>query len=112
MSAKIVTIQRPDGLWSPGLLDTPNYDLPEVSGSSFFVYALAYGINHHQLDAKTYRPVVDKAWKALVSNIYADGRLGSIQPVGAAPGAFSAGSSYAFGTGAFMMAGSEVAKLK
>jgi len=112
MSAKIITIQRPDGLWSPGLLDTPNYELPEVSGSAFFVYALAYGINHRQLDAKTYRPVVDKAWKSLVSNIYADGRLGSIQPVGAAPGAFSAGSSYAFGTGAFMMAGSEVAKLR
>lgn len=112
MSAKIITIRRPDGLWSPGLLDTPNYDLSEVSGSAFFVYALAYGINHGQLDAKTYRPVVDKAWKALIGNIYADGRLGSIQPVGAAPGAFSAGSSYAFGTGAFMMAGSEVAKLK
>ena len=111
MSAKIITLQRPDGLWSPGLLDTPAYPLPEVSGSSFFVYALAWGINHHQLDAKTYRPVVDKAWKGLIANIYADGRLGSIQPVGAAPGAFTAASSYAFGTGAFLMAGSEVARL-
>ena len=111
MSAKVITLERPDGLWSPGLLDTPSYPLPEVSGSAFFVYALAWGINHHQLDPKTYRPVVERAWKALVGNIYADGRLGSIQPVGAAPGAFTAGSSYAFGTGAFLMAGSEVVKL-
>ena len=111
MSAAIARLQRPDGLWSPGLLDTPAYPLPEVSGSAFFVYALAWGINHHQLDAKTYRPVIDKAWKGLVANIYADGRLGSIQPVGAAPGAFTAASSYAFGTGAFLMAASEVAQL-
>jgi unsaturated rhamnogalacturonyl hydrolase len=111
MSQSIVPLERPDGLWSPGLLDTANYSLPEVSGSSFFVYALAWGINHHLLDEKTYRPVVDRAWKGLVDNVYADGRLGSIQPVGAAPGAFTAGSSYAFGTGAFMMAGSELLKL-
>jgi unsaturated rhamnogalacturonyl hydrolase len=111
MSQSIVPLERPDGLWSPGLLDTANYSLSEVSGSSFFVYALAWGINHHLLDEKTYRPVVDRAWKGLVDNVYADGRLGSIQPVGAAPGAFTAGSSYAFGTGAFMMAGSELLKL-
>jgi unsaturated rhamnogalacturonyl hydrolase len=111
MSQRIVPLERPDGLWSPGLLDTANYSLPEVSGSSFFVYALAWGINHHLLDEKTYRPIVDRSWKGLVDNIYADGRLGSIQPVGAAPGAFTAGSSYAFGTGAFLMAGSEVLKL-
>jgi unsaturated rhamnogalacturonyl hydrolase len=111
MSQRVVALERPDGLWSPGLLDTANYPLPEVSGSSFFVYALAWGINHRLLDEKTYRPVVDHAWKGLVENIYADGRLGSIQPVGAAPGAFTAGSSYVFGTGAFLMAGSEVVKL-
>ena len=113
MAAKVATLVRPDGLWSPGLLDTPDYALPEVSGSAFFVYAMAWGINHHELDAKTYRPIVEKAWKAMVTeHIYADGRLGSIQPVGAAPGAFTATSSYVFGTGAFMMAGSEVEKLR
>ena len=112
MSARLVTLQRPDGLWSPGLLDTPNYELGEVSGSAFIVYGMAWGINHGQLDARTYRPIVEKAWKGLVANIYADGRLGSIQPIGAAPGAFTAGTSYVFGTGAFMMAGEEVARLR
>jgi hypothetical protein len=45
-----------------------------------------------------------------VQHIYADGRLGCIQPVGAAPGAYTAGASYVFGTGAFLMAGSEMTK--
>lgn len=112
MAAEVVKLQRPDGLWSPGLLDTPDYPLPEVSGSAFFVYSLAWGINHHELDAQTYRPVVERAWKAIVTqHIYADGRLGSIQPVGAAPGAFRAGSSFVYGTGAFLMAGSELEQL-
>ena len=35
-------------------------------------------------------------------------RLGSIHPVGAAPGAFTPASSYAFGVGAFLLAGTEV----
>ncbi len=111
MATKVATLQRPDGLWSPGMLDTPDYPLPEVSGSSFFVYAMAWGIDHRLLPADNYRPVVDRAWRRLVQNIYADGRLGSIQPVGAAPGAFTAASSYAFGVGAFLLAGSEVGKL-
>lgn len=112
MAAEVIKLQRPDGLWSPGLLDNADYSLPEVSGSAFFVYALAWGIDHHELDAHTYRPVVDRAWKALVTqHIYADGRLGCIQPVGAAPGAFTEGSSYVYGVGAFLMAGSEIDKL-
>ncbi|WP_213806288.1 glycoside hydrolase family 88 protein [Granulicella sp. dw_53] len=108
MSEKIATLQGEDGLWRPGLLDAEHYPLPEDSGSAFFVYAMAWGINHHVLDEAKYGPIVAKAWKGLISHIYQDGRLGAIQPVGAAPGAFIASSSYVFGTGAFMMAGSEL----
>jgi len=43
--------------------------------------------------------------------VYEDGRLGSMQPIGAAPGAFTETSSYVYGTGAFMLAGSEVYRL-
>jgi hypothetical protein len=41
---------------------------------------------------------------------HADGRLGSMQPVGEAPGHYEAGSSYVFGVGAFLLAGSELAR--
>jgi rhamnogalacturonyl hydrolase YesR len=111
MAARLKSIQSPDGLWRPGLLDAPSYPLPEVSGSAFYVYAMAWGINHGILDRAAYLPAVRKGWAGLVSHIYADGRLGSIQPIGSAPDAFKPQSSYVYGVGAFLMAGSEVRKL-
>jgi len=111
MAASVAAIQSPDGLWRAGLLDADSYPLPEVSGSAFFTYAIAYGINEHILDRKKYLPVVEKSWAGMVSHIYADGRLGSIQPIGAAPDAFKASSSYVYGVGGFLLAGSELDRL-
>lgn len=111
MAQALVPLQGSDGLWRPGLLDAEAYPLPENSGSAFFTYALAYGINEGILDRKTYLPVIEKAWAGLLSHIYEDGRLGCIQPVGAAPGKFTPASSYVFGVGAFMFAGSELERL-
>jgi rhamnogalacturonyl hydrolase YesR len=111
MAAEVAALQGEDGLWRPGLLNANAYPLPENSGSAFYTYALAYGINHNLLDRRKYRPVVEKAWKGLVSHIYADGRLGCIQPIGAAPGQYTATSSYVFGVGAYLLAGSEVYQL-
>lgn len=108
MAEKIRSLQSDDGLWRPGLLDAADYPYAEVSGSSFFVYALAWGVHHGLLDKGEYRPVVERGWGGLVKHIYANGRLGSIQPIGAAPGAYTPGSSYVFGVGAFLLAGSEV----
>lgn len=111
MAAKIASIQGTDGLWRPGLLNPAAYRLPEISGSAFYTYALAYGINAGILDRKQYLPVVKKAWGGMLAHIYADGRLGCIQPVGAAPGDYPPAASYVFGTGAFLLAGSEVYRL-
>ena len=111
MAAELRTLQGADGLWRPGLLDAAHYPYPEVSGSAFYVYALAWGMRNGILDHATYRPVVARGWAGLVSHIYKDGRLGSIQPIGAAPDAYSPSSSYVFGVGAFLLAGSEVAEL-
>jgi unsaturated rhamnogalacturonyl hydrolase len=111
MAAEIASLQGEDGLWRPGLLDAADYPNPEISGSSFFVYATAWGINHHLLKKSIYLPVVKRGWQGLVKHIYADGRLGDIQPIGAAPGAYTPSSSYVFGTGAFLLAGSEIEHL-
>jgi unsaturated rhamnogalacturonyl hydrolase len=111
MAATIASIQGDDGLWRPGLLDATAYPNPEVSGSSFFIYAMAWGIEHQVLNRKVYLPVVERGWRGLVKHIYADGRLGDVQPVGAAPGAYTPSSSYVFGTGAFLLAGSEVEQI-
>lgn len=111
MAEKIRSLQSEDGLWRPGLLDAIDYPYPEISGSSFFVYAMSWGVHHGLLDKAQYRPAVEKGWGGLLNHIYADGRLGSIQPIGAAPGAYTPGSSYVFGVGAFLLAGSEVNQL-
>jgi rhamnogalacturonyl hydrolase YesR len=108
MAAEMISIQGADGLWRPGLLDAGEYPLPEISGSAFITYALAYGVNEGILDKATYWPAVQKAWAGMLTHVYADGRLGSIQPVGGAPGAFSETSSYVYGVGAYLLAGSEI----
>jgi unsaturated rhamnogalacturonyl hydrolase len=108
MAARIAAIQGKDGLWRSGLLDPGAYDLPEVSGSAFFTYSLAWGINQGILDRKTYEPVVKKAWAGMLGHVYADGRLGSIQPIDGQPGKFKASASYVYGVGGFLLAASEV----
>ena len=111
MAAEIAAIQSPDGLWRTGLLDPSAYRLPEISGSAFFTYAIAYGINEHILDREKFLPVVQKAWAGMLTHIYADGRLGSIQPVGERPGEFKPSASYVYGVGGFLEAGSELDRL-
>ncbi|UWZ84480.1 glycoside hydrolase family 88/105 protein [Occallatibacter riparius] len=108
MAAAVIKVQGADGLWRPGLLDPDSYPLPEISGSAFITYALAYGVNHKLLPAATYSPVIHKAWAGMLKHIFADGRLGCIQPVGAAPAPLSQTSSYVYGVGAFLIAGSEM----
>jgi len=111
MASKIAAIQSKDGLWRAGLLDPDSYALPEISGSAFFAYSLAWGINEGILDRKTYEPVVMRAWAGMLSHIYADGRLGCIQPIDAQPGAFKASASSVYGVGGFLLAGSEIDRM-
>ncbi len=47
----------------------------------------------------------------MLQHVYADGRLGCIQPIGGAPGVFGPTSSYVYGVGAFLLAGSELDRL-
>jgi unsaturated rhamnogalacturonyl hydrolase len=111
MAAEVASIQGQDGLWRSGLLDPESYSLPEISGSAFFTYAIAYGINEHILDRNKYLPVIERSWTGMLSHIYADGRLGSIQPIDGQPGIFKPSASYVYGVGGFLLAGAELEKL-
>ncbi len=111
MAKAVAALQGADGLWRPGLLDAAAYPLPEVSGSAFFTCALAWGVRTGLLDRKEYLPVVKRAWTGLLAHIYQDGRLGSIQPIGAAPDQYGVSASYVYGVGAFLLAGSEAHNL-
>jgi len=112
MAAEIISIQQEDGLWRASLLDPESYPGGEASGSGFYCYALAWGINNGILDKETYLPAVEKAWVGLNGLIQPDGHVGWCQPIGADPKKnFEANSWEVYGTGAFLLAGSEVIKL-
>jgi unsaturated rhamnogalacturonyl hydrolase len=108
MAERIAALQPSDGVWRASLLDPASYPNPEISGTAFFTYGLAWGIHHGLLDRKKYLPIVEKSWQGMLTHIYADGRLGSIQPIGGEPGKFKPSSSYVYGVGAFLLAGSEL----
>ena len=111
MAAKILTCQQPDGLWSASLLDPESYPLKETSGSGFYTYALAWGVNQGLLDRAQFEPAVRKAWAALVGCVDADGKLTHVQPIGADPKKFAEDSTEVYGVGAFLLAGSEVYRM-
>ena len=56
--------------------------------------------------------MVLKAWKAIAACQKEDGKVGRVQNIGANPMPANAESWQNFGTGAFLMAGSEMLKLK
>jgi unsaturated rhamnogalacturonyl hydrolase len=112
MAAAVTALQdRQSGLWHSDLLDATDFPQPETSGSALITFALAWGVNHGVLNRAIYTPVIAKAWRGLVSQIYADGRLGNIQQTGAAPAHYLPSSSYTYGVGAFLLAGSQVEEL-
>lgn len=113
MSARLKDLQQPDGMWRASLLDPDSYPGGEVSGTGFDCYAIAWGINNGVLDKATYLPVVEKAWIGLNKCVQKDGHVGWVQPIGADPKKnFNADSWEVYGSGAFLLAGSEVIKLK
>jgi unsaturated rhamnogalacturonyl hydrolase len=113
MAGRIVELQQEDGLWRASLLDPASYPGGEGSGSGFYCYALAWGINKGLLEKDKYLPAVRKAWAALNTLVSPEGRVGWVQPIGADPQKnFSAESWEVYGAGAFLLAGSEVIKIK
>ncbi len=112
MAAAVAKIQDPkDGLWHADMLDPEDYPQPETSGSALMTFAMAWGVNHGVLNRAQYMPVIAKAWRGLVGQIYADGRLGNIQQTGSQPAHYLPSSSYTYGVGGFLMAGAQIVDL-
>ncbi len=111
MANAIKNVQQSDGLWRPNLADPDHVPMKETSGSAFFAYAFAWGINNGFLPREVYLPVVRRAWRGLVDCVSAEGKLGWVQAVGDRPNAFTPGSTHEYAAGAFLLAGSELLKL-
>jgi rhamnogalacturonyl hydrolase YesR len=115
MAQSLKNRQRTDGFWNVSLDDPNDFGGPETSGTGFFTYGIAWGINNHLLDSATYYPVVAKAWSALSTvAVQPNGFLGYVQGVGSNPSSsqpVTVSKTDDFGVGAFLLAGSELAKL-
>ncbi len=112
MAARLKEIQHEDGLWRTSLLSPESYNNGEVSGSGFFTFALAWGVNNGLLDKNEYGYVVSKAWKALRKCQNKEGMVGFVQNIGDSPKPADKDSWQNYGTGAFLLAESEMLKLQ
>jgi hypothetical protein len=99
------------GLWTTSMRDHTQWPDPESSGSAFFCFGMAWGINNHILDSAQYIDCVRKAWRDLVANVGSDGRLRRCENVDVKPAAINADNSSVEGEGAFMQAAEQLWKM-
>ncbi len=79
-------IQRPDGFWNVSLHDPTNFGGKELTGTALFVYGMVWGVRQGLLDENTYRPIIAKAWNAMVKDgLHKNGFLGYVQGTGKEP---------------------------
>ena len=110
--------RRDDGFWNVSMHDGGNYGGKELTGTALFVYGMAWGINNGILDRKKYLPIVAESWNAMVEDaVHPDGFLGYVQGTGKEPKdgqpvTYDSVPDFDdYGTGCFLLAGSEVYKL-
>nr|WP_294907822.1 glycoside hydrolase family 88 protein [uncultured Lacibacter sp.] len=119
MCAALLPLQRADGYWNVSLNDPNNFGGKEVSGTSLFIYGFAWGINNGILDAKTYKASIAKAWNAMSKEaVHQDGKLGYVQGTGKEPKdgqpvSYTSTPDFEdYGLGCFLLAGTEIYKMK
>ena len=111
MAAELIARQPADGFWRANLDDPDDLPNPETSGTGFFCFGMAWGINHHILDRKQYLPATIKAYNALVSAISPEGKVQWGQLVDSQPHAVAQANTHEYVTGTFLLASGEVYKL-
>ncbi len=119
MSEALLKCQRKDLFWNVSLHDESNFGGKELTGTALFIYGMAWGVRHGILPADEYLPVVASTWKAMVKKcLHKNGFLGFVQGTGKEPkdsqpvGYDIEPDFDDFGLGCFLLAGSEVYKLK
>jgi len=112
MASELKKRQQPNGFWYPNLADPEDHGTKESSCTGFFTYGLAWGINNGCLSKYDYLPVVKKSWAGLVSVVSDQGKVQWGQLVGASPYVVLQEDSHEYVTGTFLLAASEMYKIK
>ncbi len=115
MAESLSAAQQEEGYWTRSILDPAYAPGPETSGTAFFTFGFAWGINAGLLSSETYLSTVEKGWDYLQNTaLQEDGSVGYVQPIGASasPETYVGANSTAnFGVGAYLLAGCEVIEL-
>jgi len=111
MSNRLIELQGDDGMWRASLLDPDEFPMKESSGTAFFCYGMAWGINNGILEKDKFLPVVLDAWEGLCGVVNDYGRLCYVQPGGASPVHFPERYTHAYGVGGFLLAGEQMLEL-
>jgi rhamnogalacturonyl hydrolase YesR len=100
------------------LHDADNFGGKETTGTALFVYGIAWGINNGYFNSNTYKPVVTKAWTAIMKDaVNKNGFLSYVQGTGKEPKDSQPVTKTTipnfedFGLGCFLLAGCEVYKM-
>lgn len=119
MTEALVKCQRKDGFWNASLHDPKNFGGKETTGTSLFIYGMAWGVNNGLLSRDEYLPIITKAWDAIVKDaIHPNGFLGYVQGTGKEPKdgqpvTYDSVPDFEdYGVGCFLLAGVEVYKLQ
>jgi len=109
-AAGLLKLQNPNGYWPASLMDPNKVKTPEVSGTGFITYGLAWGVNNGILtDAKS-KEIVENGWAAIEKAVDPDGRVNWVQHVGKSPDPVKKSDSQLYGVGAVLLAASEMVK--
>ena len=111
LAFSLARYQMDDGLWRSSVNDPEWYPMKETSGSAFFVYAMARGINEGWLPKDYFLPVVIKGWAGLLNCVSPEGKLGYSQIVAGSPHEVRPEDSKDYAIGAFILAGTEMLKM-
>ena len=112
MSEALLPLQRGDGFWNPSLMDAQHHGGPETSGTAFFVYGMAWGIDAGLLDPGTYMEAALRGWRGLTGKaLFATGKLGYVQPPSDRPAAVDPEGTADYGVGGFLLAGTALLRL-
>lgn len=109
-AAGLVDLQTEQGYWPASLLDPNKVKTPEVSGTGFITFGLAWGVNKGILTDEKTKAVVEKGWAALARAVEPSGRVNWVQHVGKSPDPVKKTDSQLYGVGAVLLAASEMAK--
>ncbi len=119
MLTALAPLQRTDGYWNVSLQDETNFGGKELTGTSLFIYGMAWGVNNNILNKNKYVPIIAKAWNAMAKeSVHSNGFLGYVQGTGkepkeSQPVTYDREPDFEdFGLGCFLLAGSEVYKLR